>query len=455
MNKLKAFLRKFSRAEILIVTTGFLIAILLVSVAFGYEKKNTQVANVKFVQITERIKDVDYREGSVPIDPFHTPFYVAYDFTHENEAVARPQIENVLNEELIYHHKLFDRHRSYYVDHDALPENRLLMHNLKYVNDHIGEEVEIDYPLYFLLSEGLAYTLDTPNGAFNMFVGELYDFWQERIDFYERALRNLNVTEQSVLKLKDPSFHAESALELEELRSYIPATPNEINSTLKLRQENGKYYAKLNKFNGGNVSLSVGALGKGYMTDILKEKLRELNFVNGYIFGGASSLTFLSDSISAKIPIRLPSIKRTEERPYYRESSSYVFTRRDEFSISTSGTYEGYRFKDENGDFVVRSHILNPLTGYPAEERHEAISVVSNKLTGLKLDYLTTVLIVLSEEEGISFLSEHYEDKDVNVIYLGSERPTYYAHYTKSFPGGINSDFDQISEYREKILELL
>lgn len=443
MNRLKKFLQKFSRLEILIVTSGLLVSLILVSVAFSYEKTNTDIPHFTYIQISETIKDVDYKPGNAKINPFQTSFYVAYDFKNENAEVGENAIRKLLNDELIYHHKLFDRHRNYYIDHDAPEAERELLHNLKYVNDNIGTEVEIAYPLYELLEKGFDYTLITPNSAFNMFVGELYDFWQPLVDVTKSVS-------------KDPYNNLDNLNELNRILSNVPRTEEDLRATLSLRTEEGKYYAKLSKFNDGIVSLSVGALGKGYITDILKYKLRELNYVNGYIFGGSSSLTFLSDYAAQVTPIRLPSIKTTTEPPYYRdESASYVFRRRDEFSISTSGTYEGYRFKDDNDDLIIRSHILNPLTGYPAQQGHEAVSIVSNKLSGLELDYLSTALIVLSEAEGINFIRNNYLEKDPNIFYLGATKTTYYAHYTTSFPGGKSSEFDQMSEYREKILDFL
>lgn len=444
MTKLKAFLRKFSRAEIVIVTIGLLLSLTLVSVAYGYESKyGHKLPNYKVVQATAEIKDTKYVAGGEKIFPFHTPFYVAYDFSGASEQVVRPQIESILNEYLISYHKLFDRHRLYYVNHDAPETERKLLHNLKYINDHLNEEVEIAAPLYELLEHALNFTLNAPNGAFNLFIGELYDFWQPRVDVSK------NVS-------KDPHNSSQSYDALMDIVANIPQTAAEIMATLKLRRSGDKYYAQLNKFNDNVVSISVGALGKGYMTDILKQLLQQNNFTNGYIFGGASSLTFLSDAMAEKTPVRLPSVKHESSPPYDRDmGTSYAFTRRDAFSISTSGTYDGYRFKDSEDNLIIRSHIINPTTGFPAQQGHELVSVVSNKLSGLELDYLTTVLIVLSEADGIAFLANNYANRDVNVFYLGSNSENYYAHFTRQFPGGKNSILDQISQYREKFLDLL
>jgi len=68
---------------------------------------------------------------------------------------------------------------------------------------------------------------------------------------------------------------------------------------------------------------------------------------------------------------------------------------------------------------IIRSHIINPLTGYPAHNSHHMVNITSDTLSGLTLDYLTTALTVLSVQDGLTFLSEEYPSDDINVIYSG------------------------------------
>ena len=89
--------------------------------------------------------------------------------------------------------------------------------------------------------------------------------------------------------------------EIARLTSYIRKVKT-INNTLKLWTNDNKYYVQFNEFNhsGDDLSISVGAVAKGMMTDILAEAMRAKGLTKGLIYGGQSSFTFLEDGFMNK-----------------------------------------------------------------------------------------------------------------------------------------------------------
>ena len=62
--------------------------------------------------------------------------------------------------------------------------NTPLVHNVKYINDHLGEFVEVDFALYDLLTKPKSLRF-FPKGILTRFLGELTDFWTDILGYEE------------------------------------------------------------------------------------------------------------------------------------------------------------------------------------------------------------------------------------------------------------------------------
>lgn len=140
-----------------------------------------------------------------------------------------------------------------------------------------------------------------------------------------------------------------------------------------------------------DVLLDLGAVGKGYALDRIKERLagwEPEKQLAGVISLGGSVLTYgvKPDGSKWKVAVADP------EHP--GETIGYLELEGD-WCVSTSGDYE--RFFEKDG--VRYHHILDPATGYPAASGLRSVTVLSE--SGFLSDALSTACFVLGEKQGM------------------------------------------------------
>lgn len=430
-NRLSRLISAFSPTELVVLICAISASVTIPFIAKNSENNRggssetpTQLFERYFAD--KRIYDIyGYR-----ISPFDTSFSINYLIGAPEE--DREAIINILNEQLIPHHKLFDRHHYYYIEDLENPlhptEDDILMrprvNNLKVVNDRLGSWVEVDFALYDLLELSIDYAIKT-KGYFNPYVGELTDYWEPYIsldygDEYEND--------------EDPENNPSNRAVLEKFLSYVPKTIDDIRNTLSFKVEDNKYFVRLNSFNNakpGELSLTLGGIAKGYMADITETILTVNGYTNGLINGGTSSITTLQ-GLYAGEPFRLNMSTIIPND----ESTAFQFYRDEKYRMSTSGTYTGYwGYNKVTGESFLRSHIINPFTGYPANNPQQLVSLVSGELSGTELEILSTSLIVMTKEDGLNFIREHYLEKDLELVYLSYSNHVYAIDMSAGFAG--------------------
>jgi hypothetical protein len=442
-------LRVFSVRELTIVVAAILVSVALVVAGATYQKPGEEEPR-KVLPLFPSKHVYDVNGVKRPV--FDTSFYVGYESTISED--EQNGIISVLDEYLLPYHKLFDRHAYYYavdpVDPKAPTEEEKAtlprLNNLRVLNDNIDNEIEIDKPLYEVLSLSKD-LMKMTNGSFNIYIGKLYDYWTLKIgdnpyEEYDASIDPINnVTEQT---------------KLDNIVSYVPKTLVDIDNTLVLRSENNHYYATLKSFNGagvGDLAVSLGAIAKGYMSDVLEGALLSRGYYRGYINGGQSSWVTLNSSwYGGSYPrLNMASIIPPYDNNY-GDGISYSFNINGKIHMSTSGTYTGKRFT-KDGVTYLRNHIIDPNTGYPANNAHELVNLISPSLSSAYLDALTTSLIVLGRDEGVNLLKSLDYFADNGLAYLSLETKEYYMYHNEIYPGKNTDTLAIYSPYREKIIE--
>ncbi|MBQ7039007.1 MAG: FAD:protein FMN transferase [Clostridia bacterium] len=150
------------------------------------------------------------------------------------------------------------------------------------------------------------------------------------------------------------------------------------------------------------VEADFGGVMKGYVTDKLHEKLEEKGIRDAIINLGGNVLAVGSHKVGIQDPgdsnALLCAVSVADK------------------AVVTSGIYQR-TFPDQNG--VMRHHILDPKTGYPADSGVVSVTVIGDNAT--ECDVLSTAFLVLGRDK-TKELSERF---GVGVIML--EGDTLYC----------------------------
>ena len=163
-----------------------------------------------------------------------------------------------------------------------------------------------------------------------------------------------------------------------------------------------------------DMTLDLGATGKGIGCDVVSDYLKTQEDVSGMILnlGGSSVMAYgeKPDGSDWKVAVTDP---RDTEGDYL----GAVTLKGEEF-LSTSGDYEKYFMEDGKR----YHHILDPKTGYPVWNGLDSVTVVCD--SGLLADGLSTACFVLGMDDALDLLEKYnaeaiFVDEDKNV-YLTS-----------------------------------
>ena len=225
--------------------------------------------------------------------------------------------------------------------------------NVYYLNEILndGEEIEIDKRLSDIIEIGIEY-YDKTGGLFNIASGNLTGVWKNFIDVCDEV---------------------PSSSELN------------VNTNIADVKLDGNIYSKSN-----GIKLDLGAIAKGYVTEIVGEYLED-NGINNYIInaGGNVKVGKAYDKDSYVVGITDP------------DNTKDIFTKINvnNMSVVTSGSYQRYCMLDDK----VYNHVINPVSKYPSNYV-KSVTVVGEDST--LCDIYSTYLFLLPLEEGLDIVNK-------------------------------------------------
>lgn len=263
---------------------------------------------------------------------------------------------------------------------------------LKLLNDNytMAQGYEISPEFLAILKQSLALCTDS-NGALDITIRPLASLWNIEGD-----------TDEEFVPPKDD--------EIEEALEYVGYDKVQIlaesysDGAKEVVEE--KYYAYLS---AENMTLDLGATGKGYALDKAREILDEAQVEGALVTVGGSILIYgkKSSGETWKIGVRDP-LKPSDTSAmigYLEFSPGTVIC------VSTSGGYEKYKTY-EGKDY---HHILDSKTGYPSDSGLLSVTVVCEN--GLVSDGLSTACYVLGYEKSLPLLEKY----NAEAVFMDSE----------------------------------
>ena len=181
------------------------------------------------------------------------------------------------------------------------------------------------------------------------------------------------------------------------------------------------------------MQVDLGSVVKGYTGSAVAQYFRDNGVKSALINlgGNVECIGKKPDGNKWKVAIKSP----------FADSQTGIFGVIDaeDMAIITSGGYE--RFFEEDGKTYW--HILDPKTGYPAENGLVSVTIIGSD--GLRCDGLSTALFVMGLDDAIEFWKK---SGDFDAIFITDSGEAYIT-------SGIADSFTLYSEYYDAPLHVL
>lgn len=400
----------FTAKEKMILAIATVISALILSSLVWLTPVQQGVNPYTLLAFNIRVEDVNGKR----LDPFYTIFFANYEAKTSSE--ERANVTAILTEEVQRLHPYADRHHWF-----ASAAGEGYLANLRMLNDAYGQStwLAIDAPFYALLQEAKSLTILT-EGAFNMFLGHVSDFWDDLLSDPVYRLR---------YRTMDPSFNATARKELQSRVHNVPMTAADINATLELKIEHDQPFVRFNAFQDaplGSLKISLGAIAKGFANDVMADRLASLGYTRGYISNGTSSITTMGPRYG-NVPYRW---QLTSPHPSAR--FALTIEKPGRHSLSTSGAYTGFRMP-VGSTSRLRHHIIDPKTGYPSQQAIE-LNVISSTYSAAGLDALSTAFMTMSQADAMRYrqliLDQGY---DLEIAWVEVIEDQVHVTYTENY----------------------
>ncbi len=261
-------------------------------------------------------------------------------------------------------HRLFDAFHNY----EGL-------NNLKTINDMAGvDPVAVPEPLYALIKLSIEWH-ETYSDKTNIAMGNVSLLWQ---DYREAAVASLGADTQL------PSN--------EEISALIAHTDL---SSVVLDESALTVFVS-----DPDMRIDLGAVAKGYATELVRQDLVAAGATSLIINAGGSNVCLIGQPLDGRetwqVGLQNPSALLPDDPladPSVTPAALFTVLNAVDLSVVTSGDYQRFYIVDG----VAYHHLLDPATGWPTHY-FRAVSVVS--ADSAAADFLSTALFLMPYEEG-------------------------------------------------------
>jgi len=270
-------------------------------------------------------------------------------------------------------------------NYEPLSENSEFMENIYSINQKNNQLIEIDEELYRLIEKAEEIRVLT-DGYFDISIGEVVNVWKELL------LENENGFLFS--EIPNDIFTAVLAeIELIDLEEDV----------IELTTSNDRFYIQVKS---SHAQLDLGAISKGYATQLVLDYIQELDIKYYSISAGSSSIAVGQNqareggiyNVSLANPVKTGSTDRTYGMIYVKDTG-----------VTTSGDYEQYATHQN----LRYHHIVSPKTKLPMQYYH-TVTVLGDDLA--LLDALSTALFSMSPTTFNSWLDINQDSLNLEVI---------------------------------------
>lgn len=234
-------------------------------------------------------------------------------------------------------------------------------------------------------SESIVYKINHAQGAKVAIDADFYELLEKSREMYELTKGSFDITIKPVLELWD--FDCVDDPNDGDNTQYIPDSLL-VQEKLKLVGFSQIEYDQEFIQMPAGMSITLGAISKGFIVDKVVDYLKENGALAGYV-DQVSSIRYFGE-IKKNIILGI-------QHP--RKSSQVIaeLTNLNETAIATSGDYQQYFDVDD----IRFHHILDAKTGFPT---HENVAVTIIAETAFMADALSTGLFLIDGDVAINYL---------------------------------------------------
>lgn len=155
------------------------------------------------------------------------------------------------------------------------------------------------------------------------------------------------------------------------------------------------------------VKIDLGGIAKGYLSSRIMDIFKENEVTSAIVSlgGNVEALNTKPNGDSWKVAIQNPN-----------DDSFIGGVAIENKAVITSGGYQ--RYFEQDGK--VYHHIIDPSTGYPADNNLKSVTIISED--GTKADALSTSLFVLGLDKAIEYYKEH---DGFEAVFIDNENNIY------------------------------
>jgi thiamine biosynthesis lipoprotein len=274
-----------------------------------------------------------------------------------------------------YFKEIDDIYSKYHKLSDAYTEYEGI-NNIYYINNKlkVNEKLEIDPTLYKLIQYGIdCYELS--DGKVNIAIGNVTSLWKKYRD------KKSGIPTEKELTLAGKNIDVEDIV-------------LENNTILKK----------------SNLSIDLGAIAKGYTTELVGNYLESIG-IDKYIINAGGNVKTGNHYKKGLYKVGI-------EEPIKGSDNIYKVVNVANQSVITSGSYERYYEYDNK----IYHHIIDSITLYPPYHMKSVTVITKDSGYG---DMLSTMLFLMSIKDGIKYVNGL---SNVEAIWYGNDGDIYYSN---------------------------
>ncbi len=289
-----------------------------------------------------------------------------------------------------YHTYIEDIYSEYHelsTNYEPLKTDSPYLENIYSINQKNNQLIEIDYDLYLLIQKSEEIKILT-DGYFDISVGEVVNIWKN-------IILDVNGDEENTIKEIPEAIFQNALTQVSEIELE--------SNVIELSETDSHYYIQVKST---HAQLDLGAISKGYATQIVYEYLLEQEVKYFSISAGSSSIA-VGQNINRDGGVFHVSLANPVQSESTNQTYGMIYVK--DIGVTTSGNYEQFALYQG----LRYHHIVSPKTKLPMQYYH-TVTILGQDL-GV-LDAVSTALFSMPAQVLDDWLTLHQEELGIEVI---------------------------------------